>query len=64
MSSVVWNLFNALTGTKFGECDGGPTREDVERVAREELGYKDAEADLKRCCDKCDKEDWGRLEKP
>jgi len=61
VTNTIWNIFAGKS--KIGECDGGPTKEDVERVAREELGIKDARADLKRPCDKCDKEDWGRLER-
>lgn len=41
----IWNLFFD-TNHKVGECDGD-CKQDVERVAREELGY-DVDVDLQR----------------
>jgi hypothetical protein len=41
----LWNLFGK-GGSKVGEADG-QTKEDIERVAREELGL-DVTADAKR----------------
>jgi hypothetical protein len=55
-----WNLFSK-GGQKVGEADGGPTKEDIERVAREELGL-DVTVDYQRPVKKLPFS-WGRCGK-